>query len=299
MPDAEIQTLSNNLLYEILNAAGLPKTERMRQMIAPFLHKASERLATIGITADRLIVTDGFPKAAAWMMSNFCDRVTARGTETIPASGPVLVVSNHAGTYDTFVIASQLGRGDLKLIASDVNFLKNLPHASEHLIFLSDNTQDRMTAARAGMRHLKDGGALLLYGTGLIDPDPEVYSGAEEWIDKWLPSIDLFLRTAPETRVVLSIVSGVVSRRWAHHPITWLKRIDWQKRRMAEFSQVIQQLFLPGRFYLQPHISFSPPVSVDELRRESSSERVLPAVIARGKALLANHLAWINDSHEE
>jgi len=32
---------------------------------------------------------------------------------------------------------------------------------------------------------------------------------------------------------------------------------------------------------------------VDELRRESGSDRVLPAVIRRGKALLAEHAAWI------
>jgi hypothetical protein len=44
--------------------------------------------------------------------------------------------------------------------------------------------------------------------------------------------------------------------------------------------------------YLTPHVSFAPPVTVDTLRRESGSDRILPAVIARGKSLLAEHLAW-------
>lgn len=290
-PVSEIRLLSDALILEIVNAIGLPKTERVSRLFRPLFHKPADRLAVMGATADRMIATDGFPAAAAWMLDHWCSRVSAHGTQTIPPAGPLLVISNHAGSYDTFVITAQLRRQDLKLIASDVPFLKNLPHASEHLIFLSEDTRDRMTAARAGMRHLKAGGALLLYGTGLIDPDPEVYPHPEAWIEKWLPSIDLFLRTVPETNVLLSIVSGVVARRWAHHPITRLMRIDWQQRRLAEFSQVIQQLFFPGRLYLQPHISFSAPIRVDELRQESPGDRLLPAVIARGKTLLAEHIA--------
>lgn len=150
-----------------------------------------------------------------------------------------------------------------------------------------------MTAARAGIRHLKQGGALLIYGTGLIDPDPEVYPDAEAWIGKWLPSIDLFLRAAPETQVVFAITSGVVARKWTKHPITWLKRIDWQKRRLAEFSQVLQQLFFPGSLYLNPHLSFSKPVGLEVLRKEAAGDHILSAAIARGKALLADHVAWL------
>jgi hypothetical protein len=292
-PDAEIRTLSDALVLEVVTAIGLPRTERMVRLFRPVFHKPADRLAAIGVTADRMIASDGFPAAASWMLTNWCSRVTARGADSVPPVGPLLVISNHAGSYDTFVIASELGREDLKLISSDVPFLKHLPNASAHIIFLSEKTQDRMTAARAGMRHLQEGGALLLYGTGLIDPDPEVYPDPEAWIDKWLPSIDLFLRVVPEAKVVISFISGVVAKRWAHHPITRIMHVEWQQRRLAEFSQVIQQLLSPGRLYLQPHISFSPPVSVEDLHRESLGDRLLPAVIARGKTMLAEHLTWV------
>lgn len=297
--DTEIRKLSNAVIGEIFLALGFSKSGSAYRTLGWIFRKAADRLSTICVTADRMVATDGFPIAATWMLTNWCSRVTSHGVETIPSEGPLLIISNHAGSYDTFVITSQLGREDLKLISSDVPFLKNLPNANSHLIFLSDKTGDRMTAARAGMRTLKEGGALLLYGTGLIDPDPAVYPDAEAWIDKWLPSIDLFLRTAPDTKVVLSIVSGVVAERWARHPITWLKRIDWQKRRLAEFSQVLQQLFFPGSLTLQPYISFAPPVTAQELLRESSSDRVLPAVIRRGKALLAEHVAWTQTAQKE
>ncbi len=297
--DADIKTLSDAIIGEIFNALGFSKTGAAFRTFGWLFRKPANRISTICVTTDRMITSDGFPEAAAWILTNWCHPVIARGADAIPQAGPVLILSNHAGTYDTFVITSQAGRSDLKIIASDVPFLKNLPNASEHLFFVSDKTQDRMTAARLGMRHLKQGGALLLYGTGLIDPDPEVYPGAEAWIEKWGSSIDLFLRAAPETKVVLAITSGVVAKKWAHHPVTWLKRIDWQKRRLAEFSQVLQQLFLPGSLYLDPHISFAPPVGLDELLRESGTDRVLPAVIAHGKALLTDHVAWVKTLAEK
>jgi hypothetical protein len=57
---------------------------------------------------------------------------------------------------------------------------------------------------------------------------------------------------------------------------------------------VLQQLFFPGRLYVSPRLSFAPPVSVAQLRRESGSVQVLPVVIRRAKALLAEHMDWVN-----
>jgi hypothetical protein len=258
------------------------------------------RLAGIGVTFDRLIASDGFSSACAWALTNWCRDITARGSGSVPQTGPLLVISNHAGAYDSVVIASLLGRNDLKFIASDVAFLKNLPNTSEHFLYVSeDNAYDRMAAARSAIRHLQGGGAILLFGTGLIDPDPAVYQGAEKEIENWSASIDLFLRLVPDVNVVVTIVSGIVSPRWARHPVTWLKRIPWQKRRLAEFGQVLQQLFLPGRLYISPRLSFAPPVTVAELRCESGTHCVLPAVITRGKALLEEHIVWIKSLREK
>jgi hypothetical protein len=291
--DAEIQDLSDSLVNEIVNAVGLPKMGITQRTFDRLFHKATERLATIGVTTDRIIAKSGLSKGAEWMHSNWCSSVSVRGQETIPQEGPLLIVSNHAGTYDSLILTSRIGREDLKIISSDIPFFKKLPNISSHLIFLSDKTGDRVAATRSGIRQLKGGGAFLIFGTGLIDPDPEVYPDAGKQIEHWSPSIDLFLQTVPEARVVVTIISGVLSQRWGHHPITWLRRIDWQKRRLAEFGQVLQQLFSPGSLYLAPHVSFAPPVSVEVLRRESGSGRVLPAVIARGKTLLVEHMVWM------
>jgi len=290
--DAEIKALSDSLIYEILNAVGLPQTERLHRAIAPLFHKATDKLATIGVTFDRLVVEAGFPKAAEWALTNWCTGVKVRGVEQVPTEGPLLVVSNHPGTYDALAITSQLKREDIRIISSDIPFLKKLSHTHSHFIFLSDNIHDRMTAARAGIRHLQNGGAVLIYGSGQIDPDPSVSAEAVRHIDLWSQSIDLFLRLVPETRLLLTIVSHAVTAKWARSPITWLRRKGLDKRRLAEFGQVLQQLFFPGSLYLSPRLGFAPPVSVAELHHESGSEQVLPAIIRRAKALLAEQMAW-------
>ena len=162
------------------------------------------------------------------------------------------------------------------------------------MIYASDDPGSRMAAARQGIAHLQKGGALLLFGTGLIDPDPDVYPHAEIAVGNWSPSINLFLRQTPQAQLVISILSGIVMPKWAHSPLTWLRRVEWQKRRIAEYGQVIEQLFFPGKPNISPSMTIAPPVSVDELRHESGSKDVLPAVIARGKALLADHINWVS-----
>jgi len=292
--DPKVRAFSLALVGEIFLALGFSKYGLAYRMFHRLFLSVADNLSAIALTADGRIKSEGFPSAAQWTLEHWCSSVGSHCSENIPGEGPLLLISNHAGTYDTFILASQIKRNDLKIIVSDVPFLKNLPNAREHLIFLSDATHDRMAAVRTGIQHLKDGGALLLYGTGLIDPDPEVYPDADKWIDRWSPSIDIFLRSIPQSRIVLSIVSGVVSNKWSHHPVTWLKKIGWQKRRLAEFSQIVYQLWKPGKLFLEPSVSFSSSLSTQELFKESNQEgRLLPAIISRGKNLLDSHCKWI------
>ena len=90
--------------------------------------------------------------------------------------------------------------------------------------------------------------------------------------------------------MLLSVVSGVMSPAWAHSPLTWLRRDGMSRRRLAEFGQVMQQILFPGRIFLSPQVSFSEPFQAADLRQVGSSEQaLLPAVIARGQALLDEH----------
>jgi hypothetical protein len=277
------------LLYEIVGAFGF-RRESLHWLFRPIFRRVTDRLAVIGVTFDRLVREEGFPKAAEWALTNWCTDVTQRGAEAVPAEGPLLVISNHPGTYDSIIVASRLGRRDICYISGDIPFLKHMPDAHKHFFFVSqDDPYDRMAALRGALRHLQAGGSLLLFGAGHIDPDPAVYGDAVEHIERWSASIDVFLRKVPGVRVMLSIVSSVVSPKWARSPITWLRRDGVDRRRLAEFGQVVTQLLFPGRLMFSPRVSFGPPSTAEQLKEEAQGERVLPAIIARAKALLVEH----------
>jgi hypothetical protein len=285
----DVQTLSDLLVDEIFKALGLSSTGWARRRLGGIFAPIAGHLADIGLTFDCLVRDEGFSRAAAWALTNFCKDVRALGTEHVPKRGPLLVVSNHPGAYDELVITSNLQRDDVRIISSDIPFLKNLPHLYRNFLFISQDTRERMSGARGTIRHLSQGGAVLLYATGKIDPDPATFPNPEAHIDRWSPSIDLFLRVVPETQALLTIVSGVLSPRWGYSPLTWLRRQEMEKRRLAEFGQVMQQLLFPGKIYYSPQVSFAAPFLASELRNGSSGERLLPEITARGRALLDEH----------
>jgi hypothetical protein len=195
------------------------------------------------------------------------------------------------------VIASRLKREDLRVFASDIPCVKQLPHAKERFFFIDSDPLVRANATRLGIRHLENRGAMLLYGSGQIDPDPALFEEAPHHIDLWSRSVELFLRRIPERHVLLSVVSHSVSIRWARSPIAWFRRLPLDKRRLVEFGQVLQQLFLPGSLYLSPRLSLAPPIHADELRADARMSEVLPTIIAREKQLLSEHLAAFGALH--
>jgi hypothetical protein len=241
-----VEALSDSLIGEIFKALGLAERGWARRRFGGVFRKAADRLSRVGVTFDQLCARDGFGAAAEWALTNWCADIRARGVEHVPPDKPLLVISNHPGTYDALVIASRLRRNDLRLIASDIPFLKQLPHAKDHFFFVDMDPLVRANATRHGIRHLEKGGAILLYGSGEIDPDPALSGEAPHHIDKWSRSIELFLRRVPETRVLLSVVSHSVSDRWARSPIAWFRRLPLDKRRLVEFRP-ISTVVLPGQ----------------------------------------------------
>jgi hypothetical protein len=212
--------------------------------------------------------------------------------ENIPAEGPCVIASNHPGAYDSVAIVANIFRPDLKVIISDIPFLGMLPNIGPRFIYaaLGDSAMG-MRAVRESVRHLQSGGALLIFSTGLVDPDPEVWNNAVEHIAAWSPSLDLFMRKAPGTCLVPTVASGVVSPKWAFHPLTRLAKEGWPRRRMAEFGQVVSQLVRPGRELYTPHVSFGSAMSAEDLGGKEAD--LMSAIIVRETDLMAEHMEWV------
>lgn len=257
--------LADDLVYELNKSLGFRKGGLSHLILRPLVWKPMIRFSELATIFESRIVQEGWQKAAAWFITHFVDRVSVIGAENIPSEGPLLIASNHPGAYDSLVISSLIPRDDLKIIASDIPFVKKLPDTSQHMIFSAPDSYARMQAARQALRHLKEGGALLVFARGTMDPDPAFMPGSELELTRWTSSLGLFLRSVPETKTAVSLISGVLAPRYIHHPATLFRRGRVNKQRLSEFFQVMYQLLVPGRLRVSPSLSFTAPFSLDDL----------------------------------
>jgi len=257
--------LANELVFELNKSLGFKKDGILQPVLKPMVWKPMVRFSELATHFDYRIVQEGFQKASAWFISHFVDRVTDLGVENLPKEGPLIIAANHPGAYDSLVITSRLPRDDVKIISSDIPFIKKLPDASKHMIFSAPDTHTKMAAARKALRHLKNSGALLVFARGTMDPDPAFMPGSEEELTRWTSSLGLFLRNVPQTKVVIALISAVLSPRYLNHPSTIFRKGRVNKQRLSEFFQVMYQLMAPGKLMVSPNLSFAPTLTLNDL----------------------------------
>jgi hypothetical protein len=290
--DEDIRTLSDTLIYELIKALGLLQERGLGKAVRPLFEKATKRFAKIGVELDHMVAEHGAAAGARWVLPRFVKDFAARGMENIPADGPLVIASNHPAAYDSLVISAHVERPDYKIIIGDIPFFKYLPHVSQHAIYAPDpgNIHRRMEVMRKSIRHLEDGGALLLFARGRIEADPEFMPDADAEFGLWSRSLEIFLKRVPHTRVLVTIVSGVIARAAFRHPFTWFRRQRPDRQRLAFMYQMMRQI-LAGReiFGLTPRVSFGDLIGLSESR---TPERTLSEITVSARRLLQSHLAW-------
>jgi hypothetical protein len=167
--------------------------------------------------------------------------------------------------------------------------VQGLRNAAENLIYTTRDVHERMMVVRTAIRHLEQGGAVLIFPSGSIDPDPALSPVAATDLGKWSPSIEVMLRHVPQTRVLLTIVSGVLSARWRWNPFVRLMGDDHKQRSVAEFLQVIQQMIFPNSLLVTPRLTFSDPFTTDDLT--SMGQGLLDGMIEHARCLMEDHMA--------
>jgi hypothetical protein len=289
---ARADTLAGQVVDEVVRAFGFPLDGWQRRVLAPALQPLSRVFAQIALHFDEMVGSDGLGPAFGHLMAwTVRDAQITGGADTIPASGPLLILSNHPGAYDVPLIAMSLPRDDLKIIASTVPLIQSLPHFHQHVIEVTREAPDGMRGVRQAIRHLQSGGSLLILPTGIVDPDPDLLPGARQALASWSPSIELILRKAPQTQVVVVIVSGVLSPAWLRSPLVKIQRDDaalWRQRKLAEILQIIQQIVLPVSLLATPRVTFAPPVTLVDLTNNAGMHAHL---VQRAQDLLTLHMA--------
>ncbi len=283
---ATVRDLTRNISTEILVAVGLPRTSPLQALLRPLVWPPAHRFASLAAEFEQRVAQQGLTAGVQWALPRFVDGSKAVGAEWIPSSGPLVVASNHPGSYDGLVIASCLGRDDLKILVSDVPFLRSLRASSSHFLYIPGDAHKRMSAIQDSVRHLRAGGALLVFASAQVDPDPAFLPGAYEALQKWSPSLPLFLRLVPETKMLVTIVSGVLAQSCYQHPLTQLRKEQRLKQFLAEFIQVGQQLLFNRRFGLCPMVQFSKPLTAAVLEEAQDARGALDVIIAQAAKLI-------------
>ncbi len=286
-PYATVGELRHTLSLEMLSIAGLPGKGFLSSVLKPLVWAPAHRFSRLAAEFDRRVVESGLRAAVQWVLPHFVVSADAVGIENIPASGPVIIASNHPGAYDGLVVLSAIPRDDLKIIATGRPFFRRMYGSARYLIYTPFETHERMGVIRESIRHLRAGGALLIFPRGQVEPDPGLLPGAEESLQEWSPSLPLLLRRVPEARMLLTIVSGVLAPSCLRHPLTRLRNGLQPRQLMAELLQISQQMVFGRRFGLTPTARFDEPVTAAELSDGRDTQSMLAGIAARARGLLA------------
>ena len=287
---ADVDSLTQYILDEVFRVFKQSPESWVRRTFGPGLYIPAHRFASLAATFDRYVADYGFREAARRIISKYIQGFEAYNAENIPQEGPLLITSNHPGTIDSLVISASVPRPDLKIVATGIPFIHGLRNAADHLIYTPrKGVHERMMVVREAIHHLKDGGAVLIFPSGRIDPDPALSPEAVNDLGRWSHSVELMLHQVPQTQVLLTVVSDVLSARWRWNPIIRLMGDDLKQRTVAEFLQVIQSIIFPYINRLSPRVTFSDPLTTDDLA--NLGEGMLDGMIEQTRALMADHMA--------
>ena len=285
----EVHTLTESLIYELTKAFALPQTQRSQNIIRLIFGKAAHAAAKVGVDLDNAVAEGGLPAGARWLLPRFVKSHEARGIEHIPSSGPLVIAANHPASVDSIVISAHVNRPDYKAIIGDIPFFQHMPHINERAFFAPDrsNPMGRMQVIRDSIRHLKSGGALLIFPRGGIEADPAFMPDPDGEFHHWSHSLEIFLQRVPGLKILITIVSGVIIPHAMKNPITWFRKARPDRQRLAFLYQFARQM-LSGReiFGLTPRVTFGEIVS------GTNHENILADIEHAARRTLSQHMAW-------
>lgn len=233
------QRLAQLSASEMVTALGVQRAPGLlrRALALPF-YAASRTLGTTLAALDDAIGTRGLAQAAGTTLERFGVRLETRGAA--PQPGPQLVLANHPGAYDALALMSALQRQDLRILAADRTFLRALPRLSAHLLFVAEHPSERAGALKRAVRHLRQGGALLHFPAGQIEPDADFEPDGAALLGAWQPGVSALVAACARVdgRVLVAGVRGVHSPRAKR----WLLNRAAERRGITTLSPLLQMV---------------------------------------------------------
>jgi hypothetical protein len=285
MTASNVETLTQINLDDLIASFGWENHPFLARLLRRTFISPPRTFARQMVEFDSAIRTHGLVEASCLAAHNYVDDIRVFGCERIPDSA-FLALSNHPGMTDTLSLFIALNRPDLKIIALDRPFLNALPNMSKQLAYVTENSGERFTLIRQISAHLRNGGAALTFPAGDIEPDPDVHEGAVESLCSWTDSVGVFIRMAPETPVLPVVVRGVIRRKTAHHPLTYLRRSRKEREKLAAALQMLTHVMFKKRD-VQVRVQIGNPIYAKDLGT-TETKVIHQAVLAEMKQLIEN-----------
>jgi hypothetical protein len=282
--------LTENLVCEIAKALALPPTPGIRKIIASMCGRAIRGFTELASELDCVVEKEGLAGGARWLLPRFVRGHSACGVENIPPTGALVIASNHPAFVDSVVISAHVPRRDYKVIIGEIPFFKHLPNIRKNAIFAPDpaDAMGRMQVIRDVIRHLKHNGAILIFPRGGIEADPAWMPHPEVEFDHWSRSLEIFLKHVPQTQVLVTVVSGVISKRAMFHPVTWFRKARPDRQRLAFMYQFIRQVIAGQEIFgLTPHVTFGDLISADDT---TGRDHMLQTITQSAHNVLKRHV---------
>ncbi len=275
---------------EMFKAMGFAPQGWVSRLFSPLVQNPIHHFSEIAVGFDQRVTKLGFSAASRWILPNFVRSAQVVGAEVVPKEGPLIIASNHPGAFDALVITANIPRDDIKIVVNiPLPFIQELPATQPHFLYAPPDPHVRIGVVRSAIRHLREGGALLLFASGGMDPDPASMPGAEDAICNWSGSLELFLRQVPQTLLEIAMISGILMPKYVRHIFTHFRRQRLDKQRISEFFQVIRQMASPGELLVSPSLSFAHPLSRRELSPAGDDTQVGAKIVQHAQELLNLH----------
>jgi 1-acyl-sn-glycerol-3-phosphate acyltransferase len=224
----------------------------------------ARRFARIMHEFDQQVANQTLWEATRGILPHFTRSWQVVSSTSLPETGPLLAICNHPGAADSLAAMAVLQRPDVHFLVIKRPMLTVMPNVSRHMVYLEEDNPTRFTMIRKLIHILQRGESLLLFPRGSLEPDPGLYPGALESIQKWSDSLGLLLSRVPETRIQLVLIRDVVSPQAWRHPFARMASRSKTRHQIAMILQTaMQQVFTVWRNRI--HIFLPPPISAREL----------------------------------
>jgi 1-acyl-sn-glycerol-3-phosphate acyltransferase len=233
-----LRTLTQINLDDLVSSFGWQDKYLPARILRGFFHQTAQTFAKFMVDFDTELGKRGLVGASQTALGHYVDDVRVFGLDRVPDSA-FLALSNHPGMTDTLALFAALKRSALKVIALDRPFLMALPNMSRQLFFVNDEPALRMKLVRQVSAHLRNGGTVLTFPAGEIEPDPNIYPGATESLKTWTDSVGVLVRLAPETVILPVLVRNVIWDKTANHRLLKIKKTRKEREKLAAALQLL------------------------------------------------------------